>query len=96
MASLSFSCYNCVAKEAPPNIRVQPGIDYCDAMCQKFTELQCTGYYEPLEMPLSDGGIETMSCVSFCEYQMNQSVQLNPKCLAENLKTCDEIETICQ
>jgi len=27
---------------------------------------------------------------------MSNSVQLNPKCLSENLKTCDEIETICQ
>ena len=95
-----------------PYIRTQPGIEYCGAMCQKFTDLNCTGYYEDLDIDCSsdpayktmeecivageDAGMVKLTCKRFCEYEMTNSVQLNPKCLSESLQTCAEIETICK
>lgn len=96
MASLLFNCSNCIVKEKPPNIRTETGIEYCGAMCQKFKDLNCVGYFEDVTVPKPDETTEVLSCENWCIYEMSNSVQLNPKCLSENLKTCDEIETICQ
>lgn len=118
-----IGCAHCgPERDAAPNIRTQPGIEYCSAMCSKFEELQCTGYYEPItidctkdkayqDMPEcqlalalippdadisgTDAGLTQLPCTKFCEYEMKNSVQLNPKCLSENLKSCDTIETVC-
>lgn len=53
---------------------------------------------DAIKNSLPDSGdiIVKMTCKEFCEYEMSTSVQLNPKCLADNLKSCDEIEKICQ
>jgi hypothetical protein len=90
-----LACLNC-SGESKPNIRTQPGIEYCEAMCNKFKELQCVGYYEDLQVPLEDGNTETFTCVQFCEYEQRNSVQLNPKCLVEQLTNCADIELICK
>jgi hypothetical protein len=109
VASL-VGCAHCGPKDGDePNIRTQPGIEYCGDMCKKFKDLNCVGYYEDIEidcasdptymtMPTcqaSDGGIVNLTCKEFCEYEMKNSIQLNPKCLSENLMVCSEIETIC-
>ncbi len=102
-------CAHCGPKDEP-NIRTQPGIEYCGAMCQIFTDKQCTGYYEDIEIncfsdpaymdmkqcEATEDGMAVLTCTEFCEYQMKNSVQLNPQCLSENLLVCSEIEEICQ
>jgi hypothetical protein len=107
---LSFlGCAHCSPQNGEePYIRTQPGIEYCGAMCQKFTDLKCTGYYEDIQidcnqdpiyfqtMQCDDAGLVTLNCTQFCEYEMHNSVQLNPQCLAENLVVCDDIEKICR
>jgi len=108
---LSFiGCAHCGPQADDPNIRTMPGIEYCGAMCQVFKDKECVGYYEDIEIDCSsdpiymemkqcrdaNGGIAQLSCTEFCEYEMKNSVQLNPKCLSENLLVCSEIETICQ
>lgn len=107
--AVSLGCANCGPKEGEsPYIRTMPGIERCGDMCDKFVELDCVGYYEDIELDCSDsayigmeqckdteGGIATLDCVGFCEYEMKNSVQLNPGCLADNLVACSEIEEIC-
>jgi hypothetical protein len=44
----------------------------------------------------ADSGMAKLTCVQFCEYEMKNSVQLEPKCLVDNLLVCSEIETICK
>jgi len=103
-------CAHCGPKNGEePNIRIQPGIEYCDDMCKVLEEKQCVGYYEDIEIDcasdpiyatmeqcqLVDGGMAKLTCVEFCEYEMSNSIQLNPQCLAENLIVCSEIEEIC-
>ena len=100
------SCSNC--SELPPNVILQPGIDHCGAMCEKFVGLNCTGYFEDIKidcsidpiykktMACNDKGQLILTCKQVCEYEQKNSVQLNPKCLAEQLKACEEIETICR
>lgn len=90
-----------------PNVRVQPGIERCGDMCKVFEDMNCVGYFEDIEIDCSsdpiykdwdicqDGGTALLTCIGWCEYEMRNSVQLNPGCLADNLVTCDEIETIC-
>ena len=103
----TLSCAHCSPGEAEPNIRVQKGIEYCKPMCQKFTDLKCVGYYEDIVIDCSKDpvykntmdcpdGSATISCTQFCEYEMKNSVQLNPKCISETLTTCSEIENICK
>lgn len=110
LAVISIGCAHCGPPEETPYIRTQPGIEYCGAMCQKFEDLKCTGYYEDIEIDCSsdpvymdmqeckdaDGGLAKLTCTRHCEYEMKNSVQLNPMCLSENLLVCSEIETICQ
>jgi hypothetical protein len=109
----TLGCTQCKTQDVP-NIRTQPGIEYCGQMCKKLTDLQCNGYYEDLSIDCSKDGvyqtwkkckdalsldasvIVKMTCQEFCEYEMNNSVQLNPKCLADNLKDCSQIEKICK
>lgn len=86
----TLGCAHCMPSDEP-YIRTQPGIEYCGQMCDLFKKMDCTPYYEDVET--ENGG--KMSCKEFCEYEMRNSVQLNPKCLVENLKECSEIETIC-
>lgn len=108
---LSFvGCAHCGPKNDEPNVRTQPGIEYCGAMCKVFEDKDCVGYYEDIEIDctsdpiymtisqcqVADGGMAKLTCTEFCEYEMRNSVQLNPQCLAENLLVCEEIETICQ
>ena len=104
------SCAYCGPKGDEPNVRTQPGIEYCGDMCQVFKDKQCTGYYEDIEIDctsdpiyatmeqckVADSGIATLTCTQWCEYEMKNSVQLNPQCLAKNLVVCSEIEEICQ
>jgi hypothetical protein len=84
-----IGCAHC-GNNDEPYIRTQPGIDYCSQMCDLFEEKDCKPYYEDIE---TDGGVIT--CTEFCEYELKNSVPLNPQCIVETLKTCDEIETIC-
>jgi len=97
----------CGPQGPEPNVRVQPGIDRCGDMCQVFEDLNCVGYYEDIPIDCDsdpvykdfdickDGGVVMLSCTSWCEYEMRNSVQLSPGCLADNLVSCNEIETIC-
>lgn len=88
-----IGCANCILNsDQPPNIREQPGIEYCDDMCKLFKDKDCKPYYE--DITLQDGG--TMTCVQFCEYELKNSVPLNPKCIVETMKECSEIENICK
>ena len=107
--TVSLGCANCGQKDDDtPYIRTMPSIERCGDMCDKFVELNCIGYYEDIEIDCSnsaysgmeqckdaEGGIAMLDCVGFCEYEMKNSVQLNPGCLADNLAACSEIEQIC-
>ena len=88
---VSMGCAHC-RQQDQPNIRTQPGIEYCGQMCSLLKSKDCKPYYE--DVPTEDGG--TMTCQAFCEYELKNSVPLNPKCLVENLKDCSQIETICR
>lgn len=103
----TIGCAHCGPKNSEPYIRIQPGIEYCGAMCDKFKELGCTGYYEDIPIDCAsdpiyttmpqclDSGTSSMTCKEFCEYTMNNSVQLDPECLSKNLIICSDIETLC-
>lgn len=90
----AIGCANCgqSPQGEEPYIRTQPGIEYCGQMCDLFKSMDCKPYYE--DVMTEDSG--SMTCKDFCEYEMRNSVQLNPKCLVENLKDCSQIETICK
>ncbi len=89
-------CANCSATDIGPNIRQQPGSECCQAYCTKVTDLKCVGYYEDMQIDVSDGGKETMSCVSFCQYELKNSIPLNPCCIKDTLNKCEDIENICK
>lgn len=105
-----ISCTNCssITGDLPPNVRIIPGIEYCDGMCNKFSELQCKPYMDDVSVPCEDQGLVKqyklqcdagygqLTCTKFCEYEMSNSVNLQPKCLIDNLKSCDQIENICK
>ena len=74
-----------------PNIRTQPGLDYCAPFCQKMKDMDCKPYYE--DIALDDGG--TMTCVEFCQYELKNSVPLDPQCVVDNVTKCEEVETKC-
>ena len=109
LAFFMLGCAHCSPKDSGPEpyIRTQPGIEYCGSMCDKFKELKCTGYYEDIPIDCSsdpayatmaqcaEGGMSSMTCKEFCEYEMKNSVQLDPMCLSQNLVICSEIETLC-
>ena len=46
---LIIGCAHCGSQEQP-YIRTQPGIEYCQKMCDKFKELNCVGYYEDIDI----------------------------------------------
>lgn len=85
-----IGCASCNIGGDEPYIRTQPGIEYCGPFCDKMKEMDCKPYYEDIEF---DGGI--MTCKEFCEYEMSNSVQLNPKCIVEKVTECSQVETIC-
>ena len=88
-----LGCAHCSSTNSDtPNIRTMPGEEDCGAMCDKFKELNCVGYYE--DIPQGDGGVIT--CQSFCIYELHNSIPLNPTCLVQNLTSCDQIENICK
>lgn len=108
-----LGCANCGNQSAdpPPNIREQPGIEYCDDMCLKFKELDCKPYYEDIEINCNkdpvyknmpecatpdDSGMAKMTCENFCKFELQNSIPLNPECYAKNLKACEDIDLICQ
>lgn len=104
-----FGCSACFYKTDEPYIRTQPQIEYCGNMCHKLKELNCTGYFEDIEINCSsdpiyknmeqcknNSGIVNLSCEEFCIYEMKNSVPLNPKCLSDNLSNCNQIENICK
>jgi len=78
------------------NIREQPGIEYCPVWCQVMTELVktdpnpeiCNLYLEPTVLE-NDAG--TLDCIQFCEYEMKNSIQLNPECMSK-ISRCNQIE----
>jgi len=92
---MMFFC--CSPKSNEPNIRTEPGIEFCEPACSKMTNLyeagddSCLIYIEEIVV---DG--ESMNCVQFCEYEMNNSVQLNPKCIYEQVNSCTEIPDKCE
>jgi len=90
--ALLLGCAHCASPDLPPNIRTQPGIEDCGKMCDLFKTMDCKPYYE--DIILDDGG--TMTCTAFCVYELQNSVPLNPTCIVQTLKTCDEIEKICK
>jgi hypothetical protein len=111
---LIIGCAHCSSQEQP-YIRTQPGIEYCQKMCDKFKELNCIGYYEDLDIDckkdkiysgwdkcksvlseIDASTIVPMTCTEFCEYELKNSIPLNPQCVSNTLKDCSEIETICQ
>jgi hypothetical protein len=89
-------CIGCGGQNDDPHVIVQSDISYCGQYCDKVTQMNCVGYFEAVNMPLSDGGNEVLSCKDFCEYELNNGVPLHPKCIYENLKDCSEIESICK
>jgi hypothetical protein len=94
---LLINPFCCSPKSNEPNIRTMPGIEYCGPACEKMTELyqngdeSCLIYIEDIEVDE-----KIMNCKSFCEYEMKNSVQLNPKCIYENINTCEEIPEKCE
>jgi len=103
-----IGCANCSQGGNEPYVRTQPGVEYCDDMCNVLKDKDCKGYYEDIIINCNDdpiyfktmncdiNGVVILTCTQFCEYEMRNSVQLNPKCIADNLVTCDEIEDICK
>lgn len=88
---MTVSCAHCGVKDDSPYIRTQPGIEYCGQMCDLFQSLDCKPYYE--NIALEDGG--SMTCTEFCEYELKNSVPLNPQCIVDTLTECEQIENIC-
>jgi len=95
--SFILTIFCCAPKDPNPNIRTEPGIEYCKLACDKMTKLynegdiECGFYIEDIEV---DGKI--MNCIQFCEFEMNNSVQLNPQCIYENINSCTEIPEKCE
>jgi hypothetical protein len=102
-------CGHCKQWNEAANIRIEPTIEYCGKMCNVLKDKQCAGYYEDLDIDCNkdkiysdwkkcklNKGVVKMTCTEFCEYEMSNSVQLNPKCIAETLVNCSEVEHICK
>lgn len=95
--SLSSMLFCCSPKNNKPNIRQEGGIEFCELACDKMEDLykngdeSCFIYIEEIDV---DG--EMMNCIQFCEYEMNNSVQLNPKCIYEEVNSCTEIPEKCE
>ena len=78
------------------NIREQPGIEYCGPWCAHMEELAktdpnpelCSIYLETIVLE-NDAG--TMNCVQFCQYEMKNSIQLNPQCMV-TVTACSQVE----
>lgn len=93
-----ISCViTCGSPQDEPNIRTQPGIEYCGSACSKMQKMleegdtSCEAYIETI---IVDN--KQMNCQEFCEYEMNNSVQLNPKCIYEQVNSCTEIPEKCE
>jgi len=94
IASLFFCCS---PKDPGPNVRVMPGIEFCNPACDKMQKLYDEGdqsCFDYIEVIIVDD--KEMNCTQFCEYQMENSVQLNPKCIYEEIETCSEVFTKCE
>lgn len=93
--ALVVGCANCSQGDnnSGLNIRQQPGSEYCEPMCDLFKSMDCKPYYEDIILE-NDAGI--MTCTEFCLYELKNSIPLNPECIVKNLKSCDQIETICK
>lgn len=92
-----LGCSSCLGTDViEPNIRTQPGIEYCDNWCKHMQDLTtvdihpeiCKAYLEPITLQ-EDAGV--LDCKGFCEYEMSNSVQLNPQCMSEVLR-CSQVE----
>lgn len=92
-----FTGSSCTSKNSGKlNIREQPGIEYCPTWCAHMVDLAktdpqpeiCKIYLEPIVLE-NDAG--TLNCTQFCEYEMKNSIQLNPECMSQVTK-CDQVE----
>lgn len=89
-----FGCSTCSPHSDTPNIRTISGIEQCPAMCEHLTAMHCDDYTQPVYMPLSDGGIQTLDCTAFCQYEMSNSIDFKPDCVI-NTKNCGEVMSNC-
>jgi len=94
---LFFTGSSCTNKNSGKlNIREQPGIEFCPIWCEQMVELAktdpqpeiCEIYLEPIVLENNAG---TLSCTQFCEYEMKNSIQLNPECMSK-VSRCDQVE----
>jgi hypothetical protein len=81
----------CLLKgDAPPNVRVIPGIELCGKACDKMRELDVKNANEDCKPYYADMVVDNqnMTCAEFCEYEMQNSVDMQPKCIIDNVEVC--------
>jgi hypothetical protein len=88
-----LGCGSTSSSEPAPHITPQPGSDKCAAACAHMSATGPDGGCDEAQpVVLKDGG--AISCSDFCIYQQQNGVYWNTACLL-TIKTCDEIETVC-
>lgn len=93
-----------------PVIRPQPGADKCDIACEAMRSKLTgpdggVGCEVALPVPVQEGGTvecepdagakECISCEQWCEEQHANGILWNTECIAEQITTCEEVETVC-
>jgi hypothetical protein len=95
-----MACASHPGQDPAPHITPQPS-EQCAAACSAMNDKlvpadagpDVVGCEEGKPVVLKDGG--QMPCVDFCVYQHDNGVAWNNDCIANQIKTCEEIETVC-
>lgn len=110
LVSLGCACASSSKSDPAPHITPQPGKELCGQACEAMkTKLTNddggVGCEEGLPVPAPvdagliscfDGGaVECWSCEQFCVYQHENGIFWNTECIANQIKTCAEIESLC-
>lgn len=94
---LIASCYP-VALVPDPKTPTEDDIKYCDIGCKHLQSLVgrdgAMGCEESRDLIYPSGAVET--CRQFCEDTQRNGRWLNPKCWANEVTKCEEIETKCR
>jgi len=95
---LSFiTFFSCRLDTSKPNIRTEPGLEYCALACNRMQKLYNKGdksCFDYIEVIIVDG--KEMNCTQFCEYSHRNSINLNPKCIYTEINSCKEIPSKCE
>lgn len=94
LLSLVLTLCSCPQTPVSPNPTPAPDTDQCGVMCAHIGSggLNCTEgkpVYDSARP--GDAGVPNESCTEFCQYEQDNGIFVNPKCVAQ-APSCEEIE----